>query len=134
MFHEGERAVQRRAGVERVAADVGRHNISSWIPPEFAQFLSRQSFVVIAGADSDDRVWASPLAGGVGFVRVLDHRRIVLAAEPPAGDPLEAPPREPDARIGVLAIEFATRLRIRLNGIVERTPEGIELTVEVSSA
>ncbi|MGH2887524.1 MAG: pyridoxamine 5'-phosphate oxidase family protein, partial [Solirubrobacteraceae bacterium] len=58
----------------------------------------------------------------------LDERRVILAADPPAGDPLEAALGH--ARIGVLAIEFATRLRIRLNGVAERTPDGIVLTVE----
>jgi len=128
MFHEGELEVQRRAGVERVAAQVARHNITASIPPEFGQFLARQQFVVIGGADGDERVWASPLAGEVGFARVLDDRRVVLAADPPAGSPLEAALVR--ARIGVLAIEPATRLRIRLNGVAERTPEGIVLTVE----
>jgi predicted pyridoxine 5'-phosphate oxidase superfamily flavin-nucleotide-binding protein len=128
MFHEGERQVQRRGGVERVATQVASHNITPWIPPEFGQFLARQPFVVIAGADRDERVWASPLAGGIGFARALDDHRVILAADPPAGDPLEAALEH--ARIGVLAIEFATRLRIRLNGVAERTPDGIVLTVE----
>jgi uncharacterized protein len=128
MFHEGEREVQRRAGVERVAAQVARHNITAQIPPEFGQFLARQPFVVIAGADSDGRVWASSLAGGIGFAHALDDHRVLLAANPHAGDPLEAALGH--ARIGVLAIEFDTRLRIRLNGVAERTPDGIVLTVD----
>lgn len=128
MFHKGEHEVQRRAGVERVASQVARHNITPWIPPEFAQFLARQPLVVIAGADGDQRIWASPLAGGVGFARALDDHRVILAADPPAGDPLEAALGH--VRIGLLAIEFATRLRIRLNGVSERTPEGIVLIVE----
>jgi uncharacterized protein len=128
MFHEGEREVQRRAGVELVAAQVARHNITPWIAPEFGQFLERQSLVVIAGADGDERVWASPLAGSVGFARALDDHRVILAADPPAGDPLEAALGH--ARIGLLAIEFATRLRIRVNGVAERTPDGIVLTVQ----
>jgi hypothetical protein len=41
MVDEGERGVQRRAGVELVAAQVARHNITPWIPPEFGQFLAR---------------------------------------------------------------------------------------------
>src|SRR5215468_8781858 len=71
LFHEGERAVQRRAGVERVAAQVGR-NILSFVPPEFAAFLSRQPFVVVASQDEHGRIWASLLAVRVGFVRALD--------------------------------------------------------------
>ena len=51
VFHEGERAVQRRAGVERVAAQVGR-GIASWIPPGFAEFVRRQPFVVLASQNA----------------------------------------------------------------------------------
>jgi predicted pyridoxine 5'-phosphate oxidase superfamily flavin-nucleotide-binding protein len=128
MFHEGEREVQRRAGVERVAAQVARHNITPEMPPEFGQFLARQPFVVIAGEDHHGHVWASPLVGGVGFARALDDHTVILAADPPPGDPLEG--ALVHARIGVLAIEFNTRLRIRLNGTAERALEGFVLTIE----
>jgi hypothetical protein len=40
-------------------------------PAEFAAFLSRQPFVVVASQDEHARVWASLLAGGVGFARAL---------------------------------------------------------------
>jgi uncharacterized protein len=129
VFHEGERAVQLRAGVERVAAQVGR-NILPFVPAEFGEFLSRQPFVVIASQDETSRVWASVIVAGAGFARALDDRQILLAGAPAPGDPLHAALEQPNARIGVLAIEFDTRLRIRLNGVVKRTAEGIVLTVE----
>jgi predicted pyridoxine 5'-phosphate oxidase superfamily flavin-nucleotide-binding protein len=128
LFHQGERAIQRRAGVERAAAQVGR-NILSFVPAEFGAFLSRQPFVVVASQDQPGRVWASLIAGGVGFARALDDRQILLAGMPAPADPLEAALERPQARIGVLAIEFGTRQRIRLNGIARRTGEGILLTV-----
>jgi predicted pyridoxine 5'-phosphate oxidase superfamily flavin-nucleotide-binding protein len=128
MFHEGERAVQRRAGVERAAAQVGR-NIMSFVPAEFGEFLGRQPFVVVASLDQSGHVWASLLAGGAGFARVLDDRRILLASLPTPGDPLEAALELPQTRIGVLAIDLGTRQRIRLNGAAQRTSEGILLTV-----
>jgi predicted pyridoxine 5'-phosphate oxidase superfamily flavin-nucleotide-binding protein len=128
LFHKGERTVQRRAGVERVAAQVGR-NILSFVPPEFGTFLSRQPFVVVASQDEHARVWASLLAGGVGFARALDDRQILLAGGPAPGDALEGALERAPARIGVLAIEFGTRQRIRLNGVAQRTGEGVVLTV-----
>jgi len=127
LFHDGERAVQRRAGVERVAAQVGR-SIMSFVPAEFGAFLSRQPFVVVASQDQQGRVWASLIAGGVGFARALDDRQILLAGLPAPGDPLEGALERPPARIGVLAIEFGTRQRIRLNGAAQRTGEGVLLT------
>src|SRR5262249_54321093 len=128
LFHEGERAVQRRAGVERVAAQVGR-TILSFVPPEFGTFLSRQPFVVVASQDEHGRVWASLIAGGMGFARALADRRVLLAGMPGLGDPLEGALDRPPARIGVLAIEFGTRQRIRLNGVAQRTGDGVLLTV-----
>src|ERR1035438_1713588 len=129
LFHEGELAVQRRAGVDRVAAKVGR-NILPFVPPEYGEFLSRQPFVIVASRDGCGRVWASPLVGGVGFARALDDRRVLLTGAPTPGDPLEDALVRSQARIGVLAIEFDSRLRIRLNGMAQRTADGILLTVE----
>ena len=120
LFHEGERAVQRRAGVERMAAQVGR-NILSFVPTEFGAFLGQQSFVVVASQGQDGRAWASLITGGAGFARALDDRQILLAGMPAPGDPLEGALQRPQAQIGVLAIEFGTRQRIRLNGAARRT-------------
>ena len=128
LFHEGERAVQRRAGAERAAAQVGR-SILSFVPREFGGFLSRQPFVVVASQDLRGRVWASLIAGGVGSARALDGRQVLLAGRPAPADPLEGALDRPPAQIGVLAIEFGTRQRIRLNGAAQRTGDGILLTV-----
>jgi predicted pyridoxine 5'-phosphate oxidase superfamily flavin-nucleotide-binding protein len=128
MFHDGERAVQRRAGVERAAARVGR-NIISWIPGEYAEFLTSQTFVVLAGCDARGRMWASLLAGGAGFARAVDDRRLLLASRLAATDPLAAAFDPPGGSIGILAIEPGTRSRVRLNGAGQRTPDGILVEV-----
>src|SRR6516225_632159 len=128
LFHEGERAVQRRAGAERVAAQVGRM-VCPFVPAEFGEFLARQPFVVVASQDQHGRVWASLIAGGIGFARALDDRQILLSGAPAPGDPLEDALDRPPAQIGVLAIKFGTRQRIRLNGAAQRTGGGILLTV-----
>jgi predicted pyridoxine 5'-phosphate oxidase superfamily flavin-nucleotide-binding protein len=128
VFHEGERAVQARAGVERIAAQVGRM-LQGGIPGDFADFLSRRPFVIVAGQDEQGRMWASPIVGGIGFARALDERRVLLTAVPGADDPLATAFDRPAARIGILAIEADTRSRIRLNGVAERTPDGIVVTI-----
>jgi predicted pyridoxine 5'-phosphate oxidase superfamily flavin-nucleotide-binding protein len=127
-FHEGELAVQRQAGVEQLAAQVGRL-IHSYVPAEFGAFLSRRPFVYVASQDESGRVWASVIVGGEGFASVLDDHHVLLAAAPAPGDPLESGLSVPEARIGVLAIDFATRQRIRINGVARRTEAGILLTV-----
>jgi predicted pyridoxine 5'-phosphate oxidase superfamily flavin-nucleotide-binding protein len=127
-FHEGELAVQRQAGVEDVAAKVGR-NINPSIPNELAEFLRLQPFVVVAALDEAGQVWASLLVGGAGFADVADDRRIVLSAGFATGDPL-ASSFEVPSRIGILAIEFDTRTRIRLNGVAGSTTNGLLVDVD----
>src|SRR5215472_12749139 len=128
LFHEGERAVQRRAGTEQVAAQIGR-NIAPFVPAGFGEFLSQQEFVVVASRDQAGDIWASLITGQAGFVRPLNDRQVLLAGLPTPPDPLEDALERREARIGVLAIEFDTRQRIRLNGTAQRTDEGIVLTV-----
>jgi predicted pyridoxine 5'-phosphate oxidase superfamily flavin-nucleotide-binding protein len=128
LFHEGERGVQRRAGVEQIAAQVGRH-ILPYVPAEFGAFLRGLGFVVVAGEDDSGRIWASLVVGDAGFARALDDRHVLLSVRPARQDPLRSALSMRRARIGVLAIEPATRRRIRLNGVAELSDAGILVTV-----
>lgn len=118
-FHEGELAVQRRAGVVDTAAKVGRI-IESEIPPAFAAFVMSRQSLVVARPEEDGRVWASLVTGSPGFARALDERRLLIATPPFCAD---------GAPVGVLAIEPHTRSRIRLNGTAELLPDGVVVTV-----
>jgi hypothetical protein len=82
-----------------------RRTCRPWPQTQVGEFIGRQSFLVIAGQDPTDRVWASLLVGGVGFARAVDERHVLIDALFLPGDPLEAALAGPDARIGVLAIE-----------------------------
>jgi uncharacterized protein len=114
-FHWGERAIQRRAGVERAAAQVGR-NVLSFVPGRVRR-IPRPAAV---------RRGRQP---GPRRPRLGSDRQILLAGMPAAGDPLEGALERRQAQIGVLAIELDTRQRIRLNGVAQRTSEGILLAV-----
>jgi uncharacterized protein len=116
-YHAGELAVQARVGVQEMARRIG-NSIRPSIPAAAQEFLRGQPMLVVASLDADGRVWASLLAGPPGFVRALDERTVLIAARPAAGDPLGDNLRT-GAQIGLLAIEFATRKRMRLNGVVE---------------
>jgi predicted pyridoxine 5'-phosphate oxidase superfamily flavin-nucleotide-binding protein len=129
-FHEGELAVQRRAGVEDVAQRVGAGNLGNALGPDLDDFLAEQPFVVVASTDGAGRVWASLLVGDPGFARVLDERRLLLAALPLPDDPLAAALELEAPRLGVLAIDPLTRTRIRINGRAERVDEGVVVAVE----
>jgi uncharacterized protein len=131
IFHDGELEIQRRAGVAAVAARVGEANLVDSVPPGFADFLAERFFVVVGSADPDGHVWASLLIGPPGFIRTLDGRHLAVMAEPVSGDPLQRSVDAGPAAVGLLAIDAATRSRIRVNGTASRGPDG-GLVIEVS--
>jgi predicted pyridoxine 5'-phosphate oxidase superfamily flavin-nucleotide-binding protein len=133
IFHEGELEIQRRAGVAGVAARVGRANLLDAVPPGFADFLSERFFVVVASADPDGRVWASLVTGLPGFIQAPDSRQLVIKTEPMPGDPLERSLDDGPVAVGVLALNAATRSRIRVNGVATRGPSG-GLVIDVREA
>jgi uncharacterized protein len=122
VFHRGEIAVQSRAGVRDMAERVGR-GVRDVIPPPARTFLLGLPFVVAASTDAAGDVWASLLSGEPGFARALDERRLEIGADPVAGDPLGRT-LGAGAPLGILAIEPATRRRMRVNGSVETYAPG----------
>jgi uncharacterized protein len=127
-YHEGELEVQRRAGVTEEAGEVGRI-VRSTIPRTVQAFLLEQRFLVLSSADGRGYVWASLLSGEPGFVRAAGDSTVEVAATPRAGDPI-AEALKHGGEAGMLAIEFATRRRARLNGVAKPW-EGGRLRVEL---
>jgi hypothetical protein len=119
-YHAGEIAVQERTGERDIAR---RHGalISSAIVSSALPFLARQRLVAVSTAGDDGRLWTSVWCGQPGFVRSADGQRVVIGrtlmtASP--DDPVMG--RVAVARdVGVLAIEFASRRRLRINGAIE---------------
>jgi predicted pyridoxine 5'-phosphate oxidase superfamily flavin-nucleotide-binding protein len=114
VFHEGERAVQERAGRAAQADKLGR-GIHEEIPDVFQPFLREQRLIIAGAADGGGRLWATALYGPRGFVQARDPHTLAIAARPLAGDAL-ADAWRPGTAVGLLAIELATRRRVRLNG------------------
>lgn len=128
VYHRGELEVQRRAGVEHMARRIGT-GVRSEIPPVAEEFLAQRRWVVLSTTDGEGRPWASILNGAPGFVSVgpgLLH----LEASPTPGDPLEANLRSSEFA-GLLAIDLATRRRMRINARLDRAHrDGILLYVD----
>ena len=76
-------------------------------------FLAHREFAVLTARDADGRLWTSPLFSSPGFLEARD-RELRVHAVPTAGDPLHS--LAPGQPVGMLAIEFATRRRVRVNG------------------
>lgn len=127
MYHEGEIAIQTRAGVREMAERIGR-GIRDVVPDAGATFLSERPFAVVGWIDRDGSPWASPLAGPEGFMSAVDARTVRVRTKPGAGDPLGR--LWPDVgEVGLVAIDFATRRRMRVNGSTTSTSQGFDIHV-----
>lgn len=127
MTHEGETAVQRRAGFTR--SGWGSAGVRAFVPAVAAEFLARQRLLVIAAADAGGAVWASPLAGPPGFAAAPDERTVTVDRLPVAGDPL-AGRFDEERDIGMLALEPGSRKRMRVNGRARRDGSGLVVRTE----
>jgi predicted pyridoxine 5'-phosphate oxidase superfamily flavin-nucleotide-binding protein len=130
-FHPGELAVQQRAGVQAQAARLAPMVARGQLRAGFGAFLAKARFAAISARDHTGRLWVSPLVGEPGFLRVASPTTLLINAAPPAADPLHGLPA--DQPIGLIVIDFATRRRVRINGILASTDHG-RLSVDVEQA
>ena len=128
-FHEGEVAMQERAGARAKLAEIGPRVIRDHMPDQHREFFAQLPFIVAGTIDADGQPWASVLAGEPGFVTAPNPRRLVVRGRPLAHDPLAANLKG-GAPLGLLGIEPHTRRRNRLNGWVAGLGEdGFEVDV-----
>ena len=119
-FHEGEIAVQERTGEREMARRHGAA-ISNRIVPGASRFLAEQRLLALSIAGDDGHLWTSVWLGEPGFVRStngLDVQIITASMDVSHDDPVLrrlAVGRD----LGVLAIDFATRRRLRVSGSID---------------
>jgi len=127
-YHEGELAVQARAGVGRegLCAEEMYH---ATMGPGVVRFLAAQQIAAISTMDGEGRVWASLRSGPRGFLRALDERALEIGGQSHPDDPLLANLAS-RAPAGALVINLAVRQRIRLNGDAQVKDAGqVRMTV-----
>eukprot|EP00698_Gefionella_okellyi_P012650 TRINITY_DN3419_c0_g2_i2.p1 TRINITY_DN3419_c0_g2~~TRINITY_DN3419_c0_g2_i2.p1 ORF type:complete len:596 (-),score=97.64 TRINITY_DN3419_c0_g2_i2:489-2135(-) len=131
-YHQGEVAVQQRAGSYEAAMDTGEI-ISDYVPPSVQAFFHSRYEVYCASVGKDGRVWASALYGMPGFVKIADSvRTIRVSTMTAAGDATEQNISTVGAPFAVMGIEFASRSRFRLNGHISKplSKQGFEFVVK----
>lgn len=143
-FHHGELAVQAQAGVRATAQRVGGI-IAPAIAPPLAAFLRSARVVALGAADRDGHVWASLLVGAPGVVEPT-AQHLTVAMLPAVDDALYArlrgrddahavgAPGAPGAPVGLVAIDFATRRRVRVNGRLAPPTADAAFTIAVEEA
>ncbi len=132
-YHEGELLVQERAG----EVEEGRRNgrvISDSILKGALRYVEQQPLAVLGSVDDAENIWASVLVGTPGFMTVPDERTIELnltMVSRSHQDPFWTN-IEHDAQVGMLVIDLGTRRRLRVNGRMSRTRDGLRLEVAES--
>ncbi|OLT05708.1 pyridoxamine 5'-phosphate oxidase [Pseudonocardia sp. CNS-004] len=130
VFHDGERAVQSRAGV----FDEATHLSGMLGPPHFdggmSRFLAGRDLAMLTGRDDDGHLWTSPLPGRPGFL-IARASTLTVHAAPQPGDPLHRLPE--GQQVAVMALDLAIRRRVRINGALTRSRDG-ELEISADQA
>lgn len=133
-FHDGERAVQERAG-ERAIADRNISVLTDTVIAGARPFIAKQFMAVMASVDADGLLWSSLLFGKPGFLHTDSGRAIqidVPEKERDLADPLwENLAFQPD--VGMLFIELGSRRRYRVNGTVQQL-DGRGVLVDIREA
>jgi predicted pyridoxine 5'-phosphate oxidase superfamily flavin-nucleotide-binding protein len=125
--HQGEQAVQRRAG--EGGPEWGSPMFGAEIPAGFGGFMMEQRLAAISASDDDGSVWTTVLAGPPGFILPVDERTIVLRVVPPVGDPLRDT-LDGIRDIGIVVMSPETQRRIRINGKAKREGEHLFVHTE----
>jgi len=123
-FHEGERALQERAGERAQAVRNGAMIGTSIMAPADA-FLAAQRMLILGSRGSDGFPCVTILFGEPGFVSAPRQDRVEIRVERSFLDPREFV-RDgilADADVGLLAIDLERRRRFRVNGRIERADD-----------
>ena len=132
VFHTGEIAVQQRTG-ERSLAERRGAMIRDRLIEGARHFLGGQGVAAVSAAAPDGTLWASLWCGEPGFLQgdELGERVQVVSVldRTLADDPVHSIVRA-GAPLGMVVIDFETRRRLRVNGVVERV-DGRNLELRV---
>ncbi|WP_165763901.1 pyridoxamine 5'-phosphate oxidase family protein [Halalkalibacter urbisdiaboli] len=121
--------MQSILGVSKSANLVGRV-IQPFIKESFQFFMESQPMAVIGSTDTEGYLWSSLVCGDRGFIRVIDDRTIRIHIKEQENDLLFSNLKS-NLNVGIIVIEFSTRIRIRINGVANiLDDETIEVKTE----
>lgn len=131
-FHEGERAVQARAGSLERMSELGPRVVRDHMPDQHRELFHQLPTLLVGGLDAMGQPWATVLAGAPGFVHTPDAHHMRIGALPGADDPL-ADALRLGAPLGLLGLQPHTRRRNRMNGrVVALHADGFTVRVDQS--
>jgi len=116
IYHEGQRALQRRFDSVRLADRLEQVTYRTRITDDDRKFIEQRDMFFLATADREGRPNCSYKGGDPGFVRVLDETSLVFPSYDGNGMFLSAGNVSVNAHVGMLFVDFEAGKRLRLNG------------------
>lgn len=132
IWHPGELTVQTRAGVKEKMASLGPRLIRDYMPEQHREFFAKLPMVIMGSEDNAGNLWANPVLGNPGFIYSPTPESLTIDT---SGCYLNTvlPQLTVNSQVGLLGIDFETRRRNRLNGIVvEKAPRQVSINVQQS--
>ncbi|MBV8621239.1 MAG: pyridoxamine 5'-phosphate oxidase family protein [Curvibacter sp.] len=118
-FHDGEKAAQARVDplMRQRLARTGAQVVRDHLPEQHRLFFNQLPMVVTGTLDAHGQPWASALVGEPGFMHSPDPQHLDIRAHTLPGHPAGRV-GTPGQAVGLLGLEWSTRRRNRLNGLV----------------
>lgn len=127
IFHKGEYYIQEVMGV-RKSADTLSSNIKDTIPNIAAQFLENLNFCVISLALKNKKQFTFIVYDISPFIKVNDYKTIKVNLKYHTYIPKEFIHTN-EAEIGLIALDFESKMRLRLNGKVNINEKELEIRI-----
>lgn len=132
IFHDGERAVQARAGVSDEWLKRSESFVRAEMPQQHRHFFENLQMLFLGLLDSYGRPWCVPAFGPRGFLVSPTADTLEIHREPILSSELGLD-RSPGASVGLLGIDLTSRRRNRLNGRIEHASAD-EMTIVVDQS
>lgn len=130
VWHDGERLLQAQTGTRERWEERGRVVFRDHMPDQHRQFFTERDQLFLSTLDSFGQPWATLIEGQLGFITSPTSWRLSIAAAVPPEDPA-AEGLQDGAPIGALGLEFATRRRNRMNGIIRLSSDRSSFSIDV---
>ena len=112
-FHPGEQTIQQRLGVRERVEVGGRHLIRDFLTEEHREFYASLPFLVLGTIDAAGQPTPSVAVGEPGFASLPHAKALRIIIDQPQAKAFEI-----GTDVGALGIDFATRRRNRVNGVI----------------
>ena len=118
VWHQGERALQTKAGVEDRIEAMGKKIVRAYMPQQHRDFFEMLEEVHLGAVDTTGHPVALTRVGPSGFMTSPDDKTLVIRSKPLPGEPNRVR-FDVGSKISVVGVQYETQRRNRLNATVK---------------